>query len=81
MTVNIIVTCPHCGDFISIFELNCQIFRHAVLISNGEQINPHASKEVCDSLVASRLIYGCGKPFRLVKTNDGTFIAEKCEYI
>ena len=79
--MSLIVQCPHCGDFISILELNCQIFRHAVLISNGEQINPHASKEECDSLIEQRLVYGCAKPFRLVKTNDGAFLAEKCNYI
>ena len=79
--MSIIVQCPHCGDFISIIELNCQIFRHAVFISNGEQINPHASKEECDSLIKQRLVYGCAKPFKLVKTNEGTFLAEKCNYI
>ena len=81
MSVNIIVTCPQCGDFISIFELNCQIFRHGVLISNGEQINPHASKEECDSLIQRGLVYGCAKPFRIVKTKDGVFVAEPCNYI
>ena len=79
--MSIIVQCPHCNDFISILELNCQIFRHAVLISNGEQINPHASKEECDSLIQRGLVYGCAKPFRIVKTKDGIFVAEKCNYI
>ena len=81
MSVNIVVQCPHCGDFIFIDQLNCQIFRHAVLISNREQINPHASKEECDSFVERGLVYGCAKPFRLVKTNDGAFVVEKCNYI
>ena len=79
--MSIIVQCPHCGDFISIVELNCLIFRHAVLISNGQQINPHASKEECDSFVERGLVYGCAKPFRLVKTNDDAFVVEKCNYI
>ena len=81
MSVNIVVQCPHCSDFIFIDQLNCQIFRHAVLISNGQQINPHASKEECDSFVERGLVYGCAKPFRLVKTNDGAFVVEKCNYI
>lgn len=81
MSVNIVVQCPHCSDFIFIDQLNCQIFRHGVFISNREQINPHASKEECDSLIQCKLIYGCGKPFTLVKMNDGTFVAEKCNYI
>jgi len=81
MSVNIVVLCPQCGDFIFIDQLNCQIFRHAVLISNGQQINPHASKEECDSFMQRKMIHGCGKPFKLVKTNDGIFVAEKCGYI
>jgi hypothetical protein len=81
MSVNIVVQCPHCGDFIFIDQLNCQIFRHGVYISNGEQINPHASKEECDSLIERNMIYGCSKPFKLVKTNNGTFVSEKCNYI
>lgn len=81
MSLNIIVQCPHCGDFISILELNCLIFRHAVFISNGQQINPHASKEECDLVMERKLVYGCAKPFRLVKTKDGDIVAEKCEYI
>jgi hypothetical protein len=81
MSVNIVVQCPYCGDFIFIDQLNCQIFRHGVFISNGEQINPHASKEVCDSFIQRKLIHGCSKPFKLVKMNDGTFVAEKCNYI
>ena len=79
--MSIIVQCPHCDDFISILELNCQIFRHAVLISNGEQINPHASKKECDSLIERRLVYGCAKPFRIVKMNNGAFVTEPCNYI
>jgi hypothetical protein len=81
MSVNIVVQCPHCSDFIFIDQLNCQIFRHAVLISTGQQINPHSSKQDCDNLVKQQLIYGCSKPFKLVKTNDGIFLAEKCNYI
>jgi hypothetical protein len=61
-----ILKCPHCQDYIIIEKLNCGIFRHGILISNGQQINPHASKEMCDDLFKKNLIYGCGKPFQLV---------------
>jgi hypothetical protein len=73
-----IVQCPHCKDYIEIEKLNCGIFRHGIYISNGMQIPPHASKEICDELFAKGLIYGCGKPFKI---NANTFEIEICEYI
>jgi hypothetical protein len=73
------VTCPHCMGLIGVLksELNCRIFRHAILKSTLQPINPHATKEICDALIQNNLIYGCGKPF---------FINEKveaviCDYI
>ena len=75
--MNLIVNCPHCNDFIIIEELNCRIFRHATYKNSGLQINPHASKEECDQLIANDLIFGCGKPFRI---NDDNNI-EICDYI
>jgi hypothetical protein len=80
MSEKIIITCPHCELLIMILELNCQIFRHGVFISNDEQIDPHTSKTVCDDLVEKKLIYGCGKPFRIDKNGD-EYIASICEYI
>jgi hypothetical protein len=75
-----ILTCPHCNEFIIIEQINCGIFRHAILKSNNMQINPHASKEECDNFINNHLIYGCGKPFRIIQEND-KFIIEICEYI
>jgi hypothetical protein len=75
-----IVICPHCKDYILIQELNCGIFRHGVFKSNGQQIGPHEPKQLCDSYVEEKLIYGCGKPFRLTKTGE-KFEIEVCEYI
>jgi len=77
--LEIIIECPHCKDLILINEINCSIFRHGVLKLNGEQINPHASKPECDLLFEQNLIYGCGKPFELVKKDD-IFVGEICEY-
>ena len=79
--VNIIVVCPHCNEFVLIEQLNCKIFRHGVLKSNNTQINPHASKEECDSLFEQDLIIGCGKPFRIVEEIPNTYSAEVCEYV
>jgi len=75
----IIDECPHCKMEIIIYrnEMNCRIFRHGVLKINGEQMNPHASKEECEKLINENRIYGCGKPFRI--DNYGKF--EICDYI
>lgn len=77
---NIIVLCPHCDIYIFIEKLNCCIFRHAVLISTKNQINPHTSKEDCDNLISQNLILGCGKPFKIIKYGE-KITAEICEYI
>lgn len=74
--------CPHCNGTIIVKEneINCAIFRHAILKKNGKQINPHASKEKCDSFIEKKLVYGCAKPYRMVKVHKGWKV-EKCDYI
>jgi hypothetical protein len=74
-----IVTCPHCNDLILIRKINCAILRHGTL-KNGKQINPHASKKMCEYYINNNLIYGCGKPFRLIN-NNGILETELCDYI
>ena len=78
---NIIVSCPHCNEFILIEKLNCCIFRHGVLIRNGLEIDPHSPKEYCEYLFNNKLIYGCGKPFKIIKSDDIFFHAIICDYI
>ena len=68
-----VVICPYCNEPILIEKINCAIFRHGVWKQNGQQIPPHAAKDMCEQIFAQGLIYGCGKPFRK--------IAIKCEYI
>ena len=34
---------------------------------NLQQIDPHMGKDECDYLSNNKLIYGCGKPFKIVK--------------
>jgi hypothetical protein len=70
------VSCPHCNGMILILELNCCIFRHGVMKQTDTQIDPHLNKTECDRLVEQGLIYGCGKPFRIVNG-----IVEVCDYI
>ena len=74
------VSCPHCFEFILISEINCAIFRHAIYKHNGLQIDPHSSKEICDDLKKKDLIYGCGKPFKLI-LKENEYICEICDYI
>lgn len=78
----IVVSCPHCNLSILIYEkeFNCKIFRHGVYKNNHEQIPPHLNKQECDRLIENKLIYGCGKPF-LLKKNNSTIIAQKCDYL
>ena len=74
----VIVTCPHCDEYIVIQEINCNVFRHGAFKTTGEQIPPHSSKEACDEYALKQEIYGCGKPFSIDKV---TLVAKPCEYV
>ena len=78
----IYITCPHCLTIIEVppLHLNCAIFRHGIYKHNFTPMNPHASKKECDFLVKNNAIYGCGKPFKILRV-DNTYKAEVCEYI
>ena len=79
-TSNFEIKCPHCGEYVIIEQINCAIFRHGVLKSNLSQINPHLAKLECDKLKEHDLIYGCGKPFKVIlKNNEWNGI--ECDYI
>ena len=78
---DLVICCPHCQDPIVIEKLNCCIFRHGTLIVSGKQIDPHASKELCDFFVEKNKIYGCGKPFQIIKNEKGELVAVVCDYI
>ena len=75
-----ILVCPNCKDSFIMEKLNCAVFRHAIFIATGQQINPHAPKEECEYYLNNKLIYGCGKPFR-IKIVNGKFETELCDYI
>jgi hypothetical protein len=76
-----IIECPHCHQYVIILELNCKIFRHGTYKSTGEQIPPHSPKDICDSLVETDQIYGCGKPFLINVLENGEWCVEICDYI
>jgi hypothetical protein len=46
----------------------------------NQQIDPHATKEICYFLFENKLIYGCGKPFKVEKIGE-TYQAFLCDYI
>lgn len=78
----ILIECPHCKDTVLIMsnEINCGIFRHGSYKKDMTQINPHEKKEICDKLFNDKIIYGCGKPFKLGKKNN-EYVIEICDYI
>lgn len=80
-----VFSCPHCLGTVVVLshEVNCTIFRHAVLKATGTQVNPHAPKEELDQLLAQGLVYGCALPFKLVLNGvaAGGMRAECCGYI
>jgi hypothetical protein len=78
---DIIVICPHCKELVIIEKLNCCIFRHGIFIKSGKQINPHLPKNHCLMLINKKLIYGCGKPFKIIQNKNNEFEAIICDYI
>jgi hypothetical protein len=74
--------CPHCNAIVEIHqnEINCAIFRHGIYKETYQQMNPHTSKEECDHALQTNRIYGCGKPFRMIKEGDN-YKLEICDYI
>jgi len=75
-----ILVCPHCKEFVIIEKINCSIFRHGVLKKNNNQIESHAPKQLCNYYIKNDLIYGCGKPFKIV-IKENIFVTEICDYI
>ena len=81
MESEFVVICPHCNNNILIEQINCAIFRHAVIKETLTQINPHTSKETCDKLFKDKIIFGCGKPFKIIKNDKNEYVAIICDYI
>ena len=81
--MEIYVSCPNCSLPILIMkkDINCAIFRHGIFKKNHKQMDPHTSREICTFLAKNNYIFGCGKPFKLVRKNDVDYSTEKCDYI
>ena len=83
---NIVVECPHCKVPVLIEKLNCCIFRHGIFKCSKKQIDAHTNKYLCDLYIEKDLIFGCGKPFRVIHNENSTnaddkFISIICDYI
>jgi len=78
---DLVVACPHCGSPVIVDELRCGIFRHGVFRDSGLQIDPHATRQQIDGWVERSMIYGCGRPFRVVSVEGRGMVAEVCDYI
>jgi hypothetical protein len=86
-----VFTCLHCNEPFVIHhtDFNCKILRHGAYKHNHQPINPHASKEECDALVASGQIYGCAGPLLITKgsadaaatATDSEYSLTICDYI
>lgn len=79
----LIFQCPHCFLFVEVLknELNCKIFRHAVIKNTNQNINPHASESECNSLVMTETVIGCAKPFQIVQISNESYKVQPCGYI
>ena len=75
-----IIACPHCDQNIEVLETNCCIFRCGILKLNYKQIDPHLPKIKCEILIHEDLIFGCGKPFKIINENN-KWISVVCDYI
>ena len=73
---------PHCFSEIIVQknELNCRIFRHAVMKDTYKQVAPHLSKILCDKLIEQDKVIGCCKPFEIIKNTKNEYIVVTCEY-
>jgi hypothetical protein len=80
MNNNIFLLCPHCNLLVHIEQINCGIFRHGIFIKTNEQIPPHLPKDKCDELIKNNEIYGCGKPFQIIKIEEEWKLII-CDYI
>ena len=76
------LNCPHCNGniVVNIKDINCAIFRHAVFKHSMQPIPPHETKIKCEQLVESNRVYGCAKPFKVIKENE-KYITIICDYI
>ena len=63
----LIISCPHCAEYVCISKINCGIFRHCIFIKNGKQVPPHTSKEKLDKYIANNEIkkFGLGKKLQV----------------
>lgn len=81
--MDIIFQCCHCNNsfIVNEKEFNCKILRHGIYKNNLKQIDPHLPKNKCDELYKKNLIYGCGKPLKIIKNDENEYDVIICDYI
>jgi hypothetical protein len=72
--------CPHCQGMVEIpaNDFACRIFRHGVYRANGLSIPPHLGKNECEELVKNNKVWGCAKPFQLIRQGTTPQQQEQC---
>ena len=80
-----VFTCLHCHEpfVVSHNDFNCRILRHGVYKHNLQPINPHATKEECDTLLRDGTIYGCAGPLQITASSSASssYDIRICDYI
>jgi hypothetical protein len=77
-----IFQCLHCNELIQVYQTDiaCGIFRHGIF-KDGNPVPPHTPKNICDQLYKEKKIFGCGKPFQIIKKENNKIKIMICDYI
>ncbi len=88
--------CPNCKLYVEVERgaVACSIFRHlyyAVRDADGNvveltgQVDSHAPQQICEQLLQTNRVVGCGKPFKMIAevtdSNIPTYRVEACGYL
>ena len=66
----IFVSCPYCDGTVEINETNKMYFRHGIFKSTGMPMQSEIKDDICNQIIKSNAIYGCGKKFIILKSYD-----------
>ena len=70
-TPNLWIICPHCNTQLDFNPIACGTAIHGYLINEKyKQVDPHASREVCEKYIHANAIAGCGKRILITKSEN-----------
>ncbi len=74
--------CPHCNKELDFDPIECGTAIHGYLEKeNYKQIDPHASRAVCEKYIRENAVAGCGKRILIIKSKEtGKFIVKPVDY-